>query len=493
MENLMKKRSVILPLFTALAFALLTGCSSSTPVRETTALLSANDLNLVFVVSPDVDHQTQGDVDSTTGNLTSQGLQRSLRMATYLKQQLLGTNNVTGIYTLAPMTHLQTAGKYPDMAAIGFIQQFALLNRNALPLSTDSTYTANSYPLSVSYGSYSTLPDGVAIPSASSPGSSQGLDFKNTNGINKSLLDSIIKPNAKGYHVFSAPWETISTLLTDINELKGYNLNLPMTFRGSNYVYAISIAPSGDAKLVTLNSGVNPPSTYPVLPAALPPAACTYLLQPYFSTTRIGGVNGAVIPDNINRNQTVYIVRHAEAHPDTKFKFENGNFVAAGQWRALGLPDALRGKMQPTMVYSVDPAQWFYFPPLPPGSTTFSYVRPSLTVLPYAIANNLPYYLASSFYIGDDKVAQRAKDFFFTGGKLSNQTILLGWESGRINPLINALLDSYGGLAPERKWPGGDYDTIWTVKLDDFGNLSVSNDLCEGIDSAALPPTAPLF
>jgi hypothetical protein len=31
------------------------------------------------------------------------------------------------------------------------------------------------------------------------------------------------------------------------------------------------------------------------------------------------------------------------------------------------------------------------------------------------------------------------------------------------------------------------------VKLDDFGNLSVSNDLCEGIDSAALPPTAPLF
>ncbi len=451
--------------------------------------LNANDLNLVFVVSPDVDYQTRGDVDTSTGNLTSQGLQRSLRMATYLKQQLLDTNNVTGIYTLAPMTHLQTSGKYPDMAAIGFIQQFALLNQNTQPVSQSSTYTANSYPLNVSYGSYSSLPDGVARPSASSPGSSQGLDFNNTDGINTSLLDGIIKPNAKGYHVFSAPWKTIRTLLADINTLKGYELNPPTTFTGSNSVYVVSITPSGGAKLLTLNSGVNPPATYPVLPAALPPAACTRLRQPYFSTTRIGGVNGAVIPDNINKNQTVYIVRHAEAHPDSKFAFENGNFVAAGQWRALGLPDALRGKIKPTAVHSIDPAQWI---PVS-GSTSISYVRPSLTVLPYAIANNLPYYLASSFYIGDKNVAQLAKDYFFTGGTLSNQTILLGWESQRINPLINTLLDTYGGQAPKRNWPGGDYDTIWTVKLDSFGNLSVNNDLCEGIDSEALPSTAPLF
>ena len=112
------------------------------------------------------------------------------------------------------------------------------------------------------------------------------------------------------------------------------------------------------------------------------------------------------------------------------------------------------------------------------------------------IANNLPYYLVSSFYIVDNNVAQLASDYFFTGGDLSNNTILLAWESTRIKPLINVLLKSYGGsslplLDPE--WPIADYDTIWTVTLDDSGNLTVDNALCEGIDSAALPAAAPQF
>ena len=42
-------------------------------------------------------------------------------------------------------------------------------------------------------------------------------------------------------------------------------------------------------------------------------------------------------------------------------------------------------------------------------------------------------------------------------------------------------------------WPDSDYDTIWTVTLDDKGNLTVDNALCEGIDSAKLPVTAPQF
>ncbi len=157
---------------------------------------------------------------------------------------------------------------------------------------------------------------------------------------------------------------------------------------------------------------------------------------------RTGGVNGVVIPANINKNQIIYIVRHAEAHPGNVF--EDGNYVDAGQWRALELPNALRDKISPNMVYSIDPAQWFNISSVSP-SFNVSYVRPSLTVLPYAIANNLSYYLVSSFYIVDKNVAQLASDFFFTGGNLSNKNILLAWESTRIKPLINALLKSYGG------------------------------------------------
>jgi hypothetical protein len=46
-------------------------------------------------------------------------------------------------------------------------------------------------------------------------------------------------------------------------------------------------------------------------------------------------------------------------------------------------------------------------------------------------------------------------------------------------------------LAP--KWPDTDYDTIWTVKLDAVGNVTVNNGMCEGIDSGTLPKTPPQF
>jgi hypothetical protein len=264
---------------------------------------------------------------------------------------------------------------------------------------------------------------------------------------------------------------------------------------GTNYVYVISITPSGDASLATFDSKLNPPATYPVLlPPPIVSASCTQ--QTYFSYTLTDGVNGVKIPTGTNTNQTVYLIRHAEAHPTSSF--EDGNFVGAGQWRALSLPNflpsALRGQTSPTVVYSIDPAQSFALA----ADFSVSYVRPSLTVLPYAIANNLPYYLVANFYIGsatDPAVAKATSDFLFTGGNLSNQTVLLAWEHEHYPPLITYLLKSYGGTVPVPafSWPQTDYDTIWTVTLDAQGNLTVNNALCEGIDSVSLPATAPQF
>ena len=483
----MNRVSTVRSLFLILFLMFFVGCHDSDD--------SAENINLIFVTSPDLAYNDPGDIDIDTANLTHQGLQRSLQMATFLKQQVLAEKNVNAIYTLSPMTHLQTENKYPDMAAIGYIQQFALLNQNILPIDIDETYRANSYPLNVAY-SEGTVPPGVYVPAAYCPDCT-GLDFDNTGGVNDAVVSTIIEKDTPGYYVFSAPWETIDALLSTINEQQGYNLDLPATYLGANHVYVISISTKGNASLVHYNSNLTPADTYPVLPSPVASAACEHLQQPYFSTSRSEGVDGVVIPSNINRNQTIYIVRHAEAHPDSNFKFENGNYVGAGQWRALELANALSGVIAPNMVYSIDPAQWF-----PVGENNFSYVRPSLTVLPYAIANHLPYSLVSSFSILDDNVAQFSSDYFFTGGMFSNQTILLAWESGRIRPFINALLSSYGGDSalpqiPTKDlnagWPPGDYDTIWTVTIDAQGNLTVDNDLCEGIDSTQLPVTAPQF
>ena len=203
------------------------------------------------------------------------------------------------------------------MTAIGFIQQFALLNQITLPVTPTSTsYTANNYTINTSYASAGSVPNGVALQQDGYCPTCTGLDFNNTNNNNDTLVSGIINKNIPGFYVFSAPWETTSALLTNIKTTKGYNLNLPTTYLGSNYVYAISITPSGSASLVTYNSNLTPPSTYPVLPAPVQSAACTHTLQPYFKAVRTGGVDGVIVPANSNTNQRVYIVRHADAHPD---------------------------------------------------------------------------------------------------------------------------------------------------------------------------------
>ena len=89
--------------------------------------------------------------------------------------------------------------------------------------------------------------------------------------------------------------------------------------------------------------------------------------MPTFHIAVTGGSGGAVIPSNINTNETLYMVRHAEAHP-TSF-WDDGNYIGTGQWRALYLPNALQGKISPNQVYSIDLAQ--VLPRLiPPGHTS---------------------------------------------------------------------------------------------------------------------------
>src|ERR1017187_2734403 len=135
----MNKPTVVWLPFLVLALTLLAGCGSSFSPKSseppTPASLSAGNLNLIFVVSEDLAYQASGDINPSTANLTDQGLQRSLLMAPFLQQQVLGTQNVTGIYALEPMTHLQTANNYPDMVGLETIQQFAMLNQ--ITLSSD--------------------------------------------------------------------------------------------------------------------------------------------------------------------------------------------------------------------------------------------------------------------------------------------------------------------------------------------------------------------
>lgn len=507
----MKKITVVVQLFLALALTLLAGCGGGSGSNATTPL-SADNINLIFVLSPDLTYSAPGDVNSNTANLSNQGLQRSLQMATFLKTQVLGSQNVTGIYAVEPMTHLQTANNYPDIASMGAIQQFAMLNQIALPqgAAPAAMMNANSFPLNLTYAAGQVLPAGVITPySLTLCPLCQGLDFSNSGGSNDALVSRILKSKATGFHVFSAPWETVRSMLTNINKTYGSSLVIPLSYAGPNQVYAVSIAPSGSASLTTYDSRLTPTATAPVLPAPLPQTACnsqppfsfTVTAGQPFSLTMSGvtttGTKPAVLPAGISTNETIYMIRHAEAHPSPTY--EDGNYVATGQWRALGLADALRDKISPDMVYSIDPAQ--VVPANGTGNSpyNYSYVRTVMTAEPYAIANNLPYYLAASFNLMDIvNSVPNTNNYFFIGGTYSNKKILLAWEHDHFPYTLNDLLKRYfpNGGEPSVSntfWPSADYDTIWTVTLDATGNLSVDNALCEGIDSTKLPATAPQF
>jgi hypothetical protein len=61
-------------LFLVLILTLLAGCGGSS--RSLAAPLSADNLNLIFVVSPDLVYNAPGDINPSTANLTNQGVQR---------------------------------------------------------------------------------------------------------------------------------------------------------------------------------------------------------------------------------------------------------------------------------------------------------------------------------------------------------------------------------------------------------------------------------
>ncbi len=470
---------------------MLPACRSGSAPAGVAGALSPDDINLIFVVSPDLDHQTAGDVSAASGNLTPQGLQRSLQLAGYLKHQVLGDRNVTRISALQPMTHPQTASAYPDLTPLAYIQQFALLNETWLT----STGGYNS-PLYLGYSSpINTSPidpagQGLALPW-------QGLVFDGASSSNLTIVGKILGDALPGFYLFSAPWETTSDFMSAIVAKHQLGLTVPPTYGGSNQVFAISFKASGGVSLTTYDTALSPAANYPALPAPVPRVACPSQTSTprRFTIQAPDGSAGAAVPQDINRSQTVYLVRHAEAHPNGEW--DDGNYVAAGQWRALALAEALKDlSPAPNMVWSVDPSQTYPGTELVEGAGNFSYVRPSLTVAPYAIANDLPVQLIADIQLFEPGSAGAIVQRFFFGGRFSGTTTLLAWEHAHFPLIVDALVAAYSQAAPDpavNDWSDADYDSIWRVRLDDLGNLTVDNELCEGIDTTRLPVTAPRF
>jgi hypothetical protein len=389
-----------------------------------------NDWN--FVLVPAFEQEA-----APSNNLSSTGLNHALRFG-----QLLDSQMVMQLGHLRQVYALVSTDKADDMTPLETIEPFAVLNR--LPVITQGL-------------------------SAGDP---------TTYGTPGYFVRQILNNQPRGSYVMAMPPAMIAQVVAGLT-------NASVNPQGSHQYVVVSGASQPLAANV-YDDQIATVDKYPGIPQPLPaPAQCS---QPPVTLH-------AKAPASLQayRSQTIYLVRHVEAHPVNAF--ENGNYVCQGQWRALGangrLMEIMHGR-KPDYVYTSNPSN------IIECGADCAYVRPSLTVAPFAIEHHMPLKLAEYQWSDADDLAQslinRNSPYFQR--KDVAASILVGWEHAHIEQAVQYL---FGTLyqAPQTAakvpaWSYTDYDTVWELKTDERGDLTFRNT-CEGIPSTSLPSTCPAY
>ncbi|MDQ3287086.1 MAG: hypothetical protein M3Q42_02285 [Pseudomonadota bacterium] len=371
-------------------------------------------------------------------NLSVAGLNASLRFGQTLTSATAGKlPQVRQVYALT----LASPGKDTDtdMVPLQSIQPYALLNYQAVKVQQlnpggVSTYNSPAY-----------------------------------------FMQQLLANQPRGIYVIAMPRD----MLAGIAE----NLTGSLPSLDAHHYYVVSGQP-GALKLDAYADGVTRDAKYPEI--ALPRRSATCPQAPV--TIRVRAPDG-LLP---YISQKALLVRHVEAHPGGNF--ENGNYVCQGQWRALGANRILLEKLgrRPDYVYTSDPAD------IIDCGQACSYIRPSLTVAPFAIQHDLPLTPAPFQWedAADLAIALFDRNSPYLQRPASGQTLLVGWEHDHIEKAVRYLLANVyrdpAAAARLPSWSYTDYDTVWELSTDEDGTLTFRNS-CEGIATNTLPSTCPAF
>lgn len=420
-----------------LALGILFFLSSSAAAQQSSPTFNSGDLNVVFVQS--------FESNPDTNNLSITGFNHSLLFGQMLNALTTG-QTIQGIYAFYPPSQspkgTPPAPTTTDMTALESIEPYAVLNM-----------------LSVSPQAAS-LADLVAT-----------------------ITTIIDKPT--GVYVISLPASHINPAIFALTGQTPPSGSIPP---GNGSQYSVVTFSNKTWSLNVYNDGISAPSTYPNLTLA-PTANYSCLQAP--TTIFIANPNNS---NTFNTNQTVYFVRHVEAHPTSTF--ENGNYVCQGQWRAIGATQILKNPLMSGGINNIFTTNLTGKVESPAASSLFPYIRPALSVAPYAINNSQPLILAPFAWNDPDALATSLFTQSAQYASFNNATTLVSWEHGNIEAAIRYLIKTlYNDDASSKKvptWSGSDYDTVWKLQTDGSGNLIFSNT-CEGIASAVLPSACPAF
>lgn len=397
--------------------------------------LNANAWNLVFVQS--------FEASSKTNNLSAQGFNHALLFGQLLNTITAGkAGDVRQLYSFVSKSTPQ------DMTSLQSIEPYAVLNNR-----------------SVSH---------VVV------GSGGVSDY----GSSAYVISNLLSNQPRGDYIIAMPAAMINSTIKSL----GYQTASVTGLTPGNYnQYLVLSIENGKAAVNVYDDDLKPGTHYPKLhlrPSAnysCPESSVTFTVKkPKHSKYRF------------NTNQTVYFVRHVEAHPNNGF--ENGNFVCQGEWRAIGVNGILLKKVGGKVdnIFTTNPEDLI-------GCTTrCSYIRPSLTISPFAIQNGQPLKLAQFQWNDAPTLAASlfTKNTPYSSKAFNNSVTLVAWEHGNIEKAVHYLIGViYDDPKAEKQipaWSFTDYDTIWELKSDGKGDITFSNS-CEGIDTNSLPSTCPAF
>jgi len=148
--------------------------------------------------------------------------------------------------------------------------------------------------------------------------------------------------------------------------------------------------------------------------------------------------------------ETIVFIRHGEKPPE-----DLGQLTFQGLNRALALPEVLISKY--------GKADFIFAPcttKLVHAGIPYSYVRPLITIEPTAILLGLP--IEAKFSYDDIGGLQKA----LSEPVYRSSVIFVAWEHRELDDLVKNMLGSFGAdpaIVP--KWPGGDFDSIYVVRI----------------------------
>ncbi len=395
--------------------------------------LSLNAWNLVFVPS--------FEANPKTNNLSIQGLNHALRFGQLLNTLTAGKEReVQGLYAYALNPN--------DMTPLESIAPYAVLQNRAV-----STGVVTSGPVT-------------------------------TYGAASYFLSDLLNNQPRGIYLIAMPPALIPSTVA---ALTGAPPPSPWVAPVPPNQYTVLTTAGGKLVANVYDDGIPPHTTYPNLPA-----------NPTSTYARPQRAVGFTVPKpknspfQFNTQQTVYFVRHVEAHPNGSF--ENGNYVCQGQWRAIGatglLDKALGGKVDTILTTNLNG--------LIGCNGRCTYIRPALTIAPYAIQRGQALKLAG--FQWNDAPALAASLFTrntpYSDPAYDNARTLVAWEHAHIVKAVDYLISTLYGASKQAAalpdWSYTDYDTVWKLQTNEQGDLTFSNT-CEGLESESMPSTCPAF